>query len=1034
MIVLRCFGSAVIADEDGRELTLRSRKHLALLLYVAVRPKTLFTRDELASFFWNGTDRRSRHSLSQALYDIGSILGQPLRTTNVGVQLVSDVLECEATRFHEAVERHDYDTAIALYRGPFAPNLANLGTRDADHWIESERDRFQILAGLAFRGSLHTAEQRGDWDRACFSALRLLQVNPFDETAHRALMRGLWMKGDAPSALTHYDRSASRFRRIGLDGPSQSTTELAAAIRQAAGSAQDLKGRRAMCGRQSLASVVWRKLRTDAKCAVLVGERGMGKTTLAQHFATLAQAYGISVIDASAATSRPSADKSEDAAERARERSLTTTRPHQSSHNMLLIADDAHRIDAAQARDVIEHAQLNSGSLLVTVDIDAMVAECPPLLAQYVLSSQGPCIAIPPLSEPALSALVHDQVSDLPDQAVSLAVRASGGNPLYAIDLALATRGASMVALEVIDLDSFGLRRVRGLLERRLAHLDPISEELLRLIAILGGGVSDAVLKGIMRKDVEIRKQLELLARRRLIERKESDNTWSVCVPLLEQYVCSRAGSIRCAALHRVSAEIYRGLAGNHRLRIATHLAAAGDRREAHREAVLAVDEGIREGRVSDAARAAELAAAHAQSVRDRLRARLALGELQLARGSHQHAQQTLLPLLFESQLTESERLSVNLALAGVALSLGARHEAQAWGAEARRVLNGATTESKPLLLRLLTLEFQLAIGDCGDGDVTRALDEMGTMLSALKPQTDDGWGAWCNAWQVYLPYLLDVVSIGDARLAVTRYSTVLSRVPSRWGPIGLASRGLVAVREGHLGLADRLFCEAVERLPPDNPSRLHSLLLNNLAVSQLEQGRFDRAKELLVRCHRLDRSISAPPVDAVIPLLNMAARCLYEGRFREGEGLCKQVLELLGPRDDSSLHSDANACLQLLALARGRRSLAEAVIQARRTPFGYDRLKVAWLEGFVACRRDPNEGAEILATASETARAHDVVAAMKLALLADLAQQVANEGRAPSVFQVHGAENAAGSSRLTWFSRVAVRWWRAATRGVETG
>ncbi|WP_425153681.1 hypothetical protein [Candidatus Palauibacter sp.] len=48
MLTLRCFGEVTVQDARGLRVSLRSRKHTGLLLYLVAHPRTVHVRDELA--------------------------------------------------------------------------------------------------------------------------------------------------------------------------------------------------------------------------------------------------------------------------------------------------------------------------------------------------------------------------------------------------------------------------------------------------------------------------------------------------------------------------------------------------------------------------------------------------------------------------------------------------------------------------------------------------------------------------------------------------------------------------------------------------------------------------------------------------------------------------------------------------------------------------------------------------------------------------------------------------------------------------
>ncbi|MCA9723624.1 MAG: trifolitoxin synthesis, TfuA, partial [Gemmatimonadetes bacterium] len=65
---LFCLGHPVVVGPDGEPVRLRTRKHLALLIYLAIEPPVSHRRDRLAALLWpRATTEEGRHSLATAL-------------------------------------------------------------------------------------------------------------------------------------------------------------------------------------------------------------------------------------------------------------------------------------------------------------------------------------------------------------------------------------------------------------------------------------------------------------------------------------------------------------------------------------------------------------------------------------------------------------------------------------------------------------------------------------------------------------------------------------------------------------------------------------------------------------------------------------------------------------------------------------------------------------------------------------------------------------------------------------------------------
>ena len=152
---------------------MRSRKHTGLLLYLVANPHTVHVRDELAYLLWDGHDRKARHSLSQALYDIRSKLSSLLSVNGRAVRLLPNRIVYELDAFERAFQAKDHETVIELYRGAFAPELSDLGPRGstagsttsvnaAACWPRSPSEASSARRRRAARG-IRCAWRRCDW-------------------------------------------------------------------------------------------------------------------------------------------------------------------------------------------------------------------------------------------------------------------------------------------------------------------------------------------------------------------------------------------------------------------------------------------------------------------------------------------------------------------------------------------------------------------------------------------------------------------------------------------------------------------------------------------------------------------------------------------------------------------------------------------------------------------------------------------------------------------------------------------------------
>lgn len=207
---LTTFGGLRLFRGDDREVRLSTRKTAALVAYLGMHAGRRFSRESLCGLFWTDkSDSQARHSLSQALSDIRKAFGDGLVHTD-GQSMWIDASQvwidaCELPRLVSEHTLSSLERAQALYQGEFL-ELGELGQERFDDWLAGERERLRQLVqrGLATALTLRTddadAEQRLETARA------ILALDPYDESAHRALMQAYAAQGCAPLAVEHYHR------------------------------------------------------------------------------------------------------------------------------------------------------------------------------------------------------------------------------------------------------------------------------------------------------------------------------------------------------------------------------------------------------------------------------------------------------------------------------------------------------------------------------------------------------------------------------------------------------------------------------------------------------------------------------------------------------------------------------------------------------------------------------------------------------------------------------------------------------------
>jgi len=317
---IRMFGALEIMHDQAAPLHPPTQRVLALLGYLLMHHDVPQSRDKLVDVLWPDLlPRQGRRMLSDALWRARRLLTPPDQAdTNVidiaggavGFRTNSavwiDVLAFE--HLMQQAENIDADpesvrTAVELYRGDFLEECY-------DDWALYERERLREQYLSAIGRLLRHDQERGAYDLALQSALRLVRADPLREEAHRALMQLYHLLGrtdDAvrafeqcravlaeelgiepePETLSLYEELSALQRRVGALANSNAA-RIATIFHQA-----PLIGR--LDARAEIMEAVEAMLAGSGGIVLVSGEAGQGKSRLLREVASGAEWRGAQV-------------------------------------------------------------------------------------------------------------------------------------------------------------------------------------------------------------------------------------------------------------------------------------------------------------------------------------------------------------------------------------------------------------------------------------------------------------------------------------------------------------------------------------------------------------------------------------------------------------------------------------------------------------------------------------------------------------------------------------------------------------------
>lgn len=231
---------------NGRALTGNTYgKMRALLGYLALERHQEHPRVALAGLLWSGCDpATARGNLRRTLWDLRTMLESPpeaelFSASKHSIRFIprAHIDVADFSGWQPASGPHtdamlDEEARIAsLYRGEFLAGLSLPDSPAFEDWLTIQREALHRRALALLEHLSNSYEQNGAHDKALKFAVRQAELAPWDEDAHRRVMRLYALNGQTGAALAQYE-ACRRQLDEGLGVlPSEETRQLAERIR-----------------------------------------------------------------------------------------------------------------------------------------------------------------------------------------------------------------------------------------------------------------------------------------------------------------------------------------------------------------------------------------------------------------------------------------------------------------------------------------------------------------------------------------------------------------------------------------------------------------------------------------------------------------------------------------------------------------------------------------------------------------------------------------------------------------------------------
>jgi DNA-binding SARP family transcriptional activator len=219
-------------------------KMRALLAYLVVEREQDHNRDVLAGLIWSNHDPiTARDNLRRALSNLRCALELPSGTIlfsggkhtirfipNIYVDVIDFTRQIPTFSDNQGA-LHNAERIIALYQGDFLSGLSFSGSPDFEDWLLMQRESLHCRALALLEQLSNYYLQIGDYSKSLQFDMRYLELEPWNEDAHRRAIYLYALNGQHSAAIGQYEVCCRLLKKELGVLPSEKTENLVERIR-----------------------------------------------------------------------------------------------------------------------------------------------------------------------------------------------------------------------------------------------------------------------------------------------------------------------------------------------------------------------------------------------------------------------------------------------------------------------------------------------------------------------------------------------------------------------------------------------------------------------------------------------------------------------------------------------------------------------------------------------------------------------------------------------------------------------------------